>query len=495
VSAAHRADVRDDEQLSATARGVLVLAVVLCRLFMVFSFHIYDDAFITYRYAQNLAAGHGMVFNPGAAWEPVLGTTAPGYAVLLASCCALGAGVVHASLTINIVCDAAIAWMLTQLMRGRPLAATLAVLAFAAIPEVGRISVGGMEPPLFVALALGAVCAANAGRLALAGLLAALDCTVRPEAVLLVGVLALFYVRSWKQALSYFAPVAVVGGVVTALLCNVYGQPIPQSVRAKAGTHGLRPHLDRIADILARSFGPSLGMRVMVPLATLGYILAFAWKSRMRAFITFALLMVSAYLAAGVKTWGWYFYVPLVAWCAALGTGSDALLEFLGRARSALRFEVLGTRAVLALACVVVVVVALYSRRFPDRVTALVYQPLQKWVTGAGLEARHKTMVASDIGAIGFFSDTLILDSEGLVWPEAVFTKQVDVIRKHKPDYVMLVANKPRITPFVADPIAQDYRPIVRFNITGDAELRPDPATLPTWWEQDYIIYERIERP
>ena len=41
----------------------------------------YDDGYITYRYADNLARGRGFVFNPG---EPVLGTSAPGYGLLLA---------------------------------------------------------------------------------------------------------------------------------------------------------------------------------------------------------------------------------------------------------------------------------------------------------------------------------------------------------------------------------------------------------------------------
>src|SRR5215510_13476622 len=41
-----------------------------------------DDAFITYRYAQNLVMGYGFVYNPG---EPsVLGTTTPLYTLLLA---------------------------------------------------------------------------------------------------------------------------------------------------------------------------------------------------------------------------------------------------------------------------------------------------------------------------------------------------------------------------------------------------------------------------
>lgn len=42
--------------------------------------HSTDDGFITFRYARNLALGHGLVFNPGEAW---LGTTAPGWAMVL----------------------------------------------------------------------------------------------------------------------------------------------------------------------------------------------------------------------------------------------------------------------------------------------------------------------------------------------------------------------------------------------------------------------------
>ncbi|TET83600.1 MAG: hypothetical protein E3J37_05110, partial [Anaerolineales bacterium] len=40
-----------------------------------------DDAYITFRYAQNLLAGNGLVYNPG---EAVLGTTTPIYALLMA---------------------------------------------------------------------------------------------------------------------------------------------------------------------------------------------------------------------------------------------------------------------------------------------------------------------------------------------------------------------------------------------------------------------------
>ena len=42
----------------------------------------YDDAFITYRMAANLASGHGFVYNPGE-WH--LGSTAALYGLMLAA--------------------------------------------------------------------------------------------------------------------------------------------------------------------------------------------------------------------------------------------------------------------------------------------------------------------------------------------------------------------------------------------------------------------------
>ena len=50
--------------------------------------HPIDDAYITFRYARNLAEGLGLVYNPG---EWVLGTTTPLWAILLACGYRLGA--------------------------------------------------------------------------------------------------------------------------------------------------------------------------------------------------------------------------------------------------------------------------------------------------------------------------------------------------------------------------------------------------------------------
>lgn len=57
---------------------LISLSILTVILFFQFST---EDSYITYRYAQNLARGEGLVYNPG---EKFLGTTAPFYAFILA---------------------------------------------------------------------------------------------------------------------------------------------------------------------------------------------------------------------------------------------------------------------------------------------------------------------------------------------------------------------------------------------------------------------------
>jgi hypothetical protein len=72
--------------LSPVRRSALFAAALIGLLFLLW-LRFYqppntvDDAYITFRYARNLASGVGFVYNPG---ERVLGTTTPAYAVLLA---------------------------------------------------------------------------------------------------------------------------------------------------------------------------------------------------------------------------------------------------------------------------------------------------------------------------------------------------------------------------------------------------------------------------
>jgi hypothetical protein len=328
------------------------------------------------------------------------------------------------------------------------------------------------------------------------GILAALCCTFRPEGVVLVGVMALWQIRRPRELARFLVPVAVIGAAVMGSLWAVYGSPISHSIVAKASHHGVEQRWTRVGDILAQAFGPSQPMRLLFAIVAIGGMRCLVTRSRMRPFAVFAVAIVAAYVVARPKTWGWYFYPSLFAWVAWLGMGTEQLAEWIGLdrlrlvpVRSMARWT--GAAAVLAIAAV-----GMFPFLRADGVTPRVYEHIEQWAREARLEERQATVLASDIGAIGYYTRTRILDSQGLVWPEALHHPlQIDVIREHKPDYLMLVAKSTRLRPFRADPeLSALYKPIRRFNEynrTGLERLEPDLDELPDWWEQDYIIYER----
>jgi hypothetical protein len=65
-----------------------ILCALLCiAAHLQLDYTVIDDAFITYRYSARLATGDGLTYNDG---ERVLGTTTPGYALLIAGVGAVG---------------------------------------------------------------------------------------------------------------------------------------------------------------------------------------------------------------------------------------------------------------------------------------------------------------------------------------------------------------------------------------------------------------------
>src|SRR5438034_9228292 len=94
--------------------------------------HAIDDAYITFRYARNLAEGLGLVYNPG---EWVLGTTAPLWAVFLAGGYKLGfTDLPWLATVVAALCDALSVAVIVGYARAigwRPLGAALVGLAWA----------------------------------------------------------------------------------------------------------------------------------------------------------------------------------------------------------------------------------------------------------------------------------------------------------------------------------------------------------------------------
>jgi arabinofuranosyltransferase len=113
-----------------------------------------DDAYITFRYARNVATGLGPVFNPG---ERVEGYTNFLWMMLLAGVEVAGLNMVVSAKVIGAACAIATLGVTVALVRRLSgerwtLAACLAPILLASMPSVAGWSVAGLETPFFTLL-------------------------------------------------------------------------------------------------------------------------------------------------------------------------------------------------------------------------------------------------------------------------------------------------------------------------------------------------------
>jgi arabinofuranosyltransferase len=178
---------RQPEAWVALATALLSLRVVASGS----PYLLLDDAFISFRYAANLVAGHGLVFNPG---ERVEGYTNFLWTILLAACQwagldmpAMSVGLAFAVTLGTLVLLLALA---RQLLAGAPSWVVAApALLFGVSAAATRYVLSGMETPLFVFLVtLGLYLAvARRHRPFVTGVVFALATMTRPEGGLYFG--------------------------------------------------------------------------------------------------------------------------------------------------------------------------------------------------------------------------------------------------------------------------------------------------------------------
>ena len=480
------------------------VAVLICRLLAIIPCHVYDDAFITFRFAENFAAGRGFVYNPGAPWEPVLGTTTPVYACILAAAAAAGFNLSVFGVLFSALCDAVSAILIMRCFPGEiRIGGWTAVLGFALMPELNRNSAGGMESSLFVMIVLLAMSCCSRRRLIAASLLGALAAMIRPEGVLMLPILVCLHVRSVRAAMRLIAPASVLGATYIAVLTWYFGSPIPNSVLAKADLYAGVGGWSRILEIVAGSFAPSWPMLALCPLAAFGCYRCLRAEGPARAFSILALLMTAAYIAARPMMFNWYYQAVLTADCLWLGAGAACVLQAAAPVVG-LSFDRHRRAVLLATASLVIIGVGLAAYHMgSSRIRANLYGRMNAWARRSANPGT--TILACDIGCIGYVSKARILDTGGLVWPEARRrTREPELIKEYRPDYALIIASPRRVRVMQTDPeLVRLYVPVERFNAGDDRrlvfpeELLSDDARR-KWaanWRHDYILYARRDLP
>lgn len=192
----------------------------------------YDDAFITYRYAYNLATGNGFVYNVG---ERFLGTTAPLYGIILG---VLGMSrpdaipIISAALSGIALGLTGIALFVYGRLHHLGLGGWLAGLLYVLHPAV-HLTFGG-EMIFQVAVVAWAFVLYRSGRTISAAVLLAIAILTRPDGLVAAGVIGLHYMVTqrrvpWREGLCLLAVLAP--WMLAAEL--FYGSLLPGTLSAK----------------------------------------------------------------------------------------------------------------------------------------------------------------------------------------------------------------------------------------------------------------------
>ena len=392
-----------------------------------------DDAFISFRYARNLLAGNGLVFNPG---ERVEGYTNFLWTVLQAPVIALGVDPVQGARALG--CLAALAILVRLAVRGaegepsRTAGANAlpgwigigAGLILGASSSFAAEAVQGLETVLFALLVTGMIFSAEgdagAGRTGwLTGALGGLAALTRPEGVLVLLGISFHrllppplgpgrragQVPPWRAAATALAIGLAIAIPYRLLAWGYYGQPLPNTFYAKVG--GGWSAVERGA-----GYGGSFAMAWLpvLTLAAFGLAATPGWRRTLRG--GFVLTYAAYVIAVGGDYKGTFrFFVPVMPITALLAAEGAAVL--------ARQLESRRTRAALGAGLVMLAAVSVFAfsgeaREF-SRIRRLKYETDR--LAGQWFDRNlppEAVLATSNAGIIPYFANRPTIDMLGL---------------------------------------------------------------------------------
>ena len=412
-----------------------------------------DDAFISFRYAQNFVQGHGLVYNLG---ERVEGYTNFLWTILAALVIQLGGDVVVWSHLAGVALGVALVLLTYGFgarLAGSPwglLAALIVGTSQSLLLYTGRGS--GLETGLFTLLLLAAserYLRAGGSHLAASGALApwplvatgvllALAALTRPEGLLVFGLTAghlfvVLLVGAYKRgrglrvflALPWRPLVALVGAFLALFLpyflwrLNYYGDLLPNTFYAKTGG-GLNQVLRGLAyaGAFAITLGGPLLLVALVPWISGWRAALVSWRGYMLPVV----LVYTAYIVVvgGDHFRGERFFVPLLPWLAMLlADGSAWLAVWVGtRTTNSARLVQTFTKGALALSLAAGALAAVgRTAPFDPTIQGLdesvwIWRDLGWWM--ADHAPPEATLAAAGAGAVAYYGQHTTIDLYGL---------------------------------------------------------------------------------
>jgi hypothetical protein len=431
-----------------------------------------DDSYITFRYARNILAGNGFVYNPG---EHVLGTTTPLYTILLVLFSQFKGGVnapfPEIAWLVNSCADAVTCLLLYKL--GRKLGYSLAALSMALVWSIAPYSVtfaiGGLETSVYVLLIVAGLYSYLEKNYYLTALFAAFSLLTRPDALILIGLIILDQIRSKffsiQAGSSLITSRSLIWEIIIFLIPTLswiifawiyFGNPLPHSIAAKSVAYRLPPNtaLVRLLQHYATPFLDHLtfgvrwiavGLFLYPFLFLVGSLRAYQTNRNILPFLFYPGLYFASYAIANPLIFRWYLTPPLPVYILIILVGFESLLSRIGVRASqwlsrnkTLMHQTLGRYTWLALSVFLIIVMptAMSLRDWtlhPDHglnhpapsmawyKLELIYKDIALKLAPIINERPYQIhLAAGDVGVLGYFTQARILDTVGLNSPQAL---------------------------------------------------------------------------
>jgi arabinofuranosyltransferase len=459
-----------------------------------------DDAFITFRYAQNMLSGHGLVYNPG---EAVLGTTTPVYALLMTGL-GLLAGGPHApfpaiAVIANALSDSLTCWLLVKLGEtlGHRRAGLSAAIVWAIAPWSVTFAIGGMETSLFVLLIVSTFYLHSTNRPIWAALTASFCLLTRPDALLFIIPLVIErlrqiaihrhgVLRSPRATLIEISAFCLPAASWAVIGFMIYGNPIPNSILAKVAAYRL-PSDAALTRLLQHYGTPFLGQEILgnwwigagflifLTLYLSGAVGSLRKTPRAWPLFVFPWVYFIVFAIANPLIFRWYLTPPLPIYFLGIFIGIERIGEHW-------KHPVL---------LIIATSLALTSTMFgwtlhPDHgpenpAPKMAYIELELLYQKAARNLKERIepdqiLAAGDIGALGYYTGAHMLDTIGLITPQSLsfypipsseyvinYAIPADLILETEPDYFVTLEVYIRNTLLADERFEQRYLLLERY--------------------------------
>ncbi len=378
-----------------------------------------DDAFITFRYAENIAYGKGFVYNTG---ERVLGTTTPLFTLLLSLFAVLRVIPLHASLFISLVSSgltAVIIYRFALILRFTQFA-HIPVILYLLWPRSLTADICGMETAFFTLLVTAAFYFQRKRLYFYAIGMATLATVTRPEGLIVLGILVVHNcIKDRHNWISYVVMpmLLIVPWLVFARL--YFGSFIPHSITAKLALYGRFGSLEYLDNLwYLMGWHHPVGW-----IFSLAFIAGAYWLNRKQNMGWLEILWICALITfltfSRTHLFFWYM-VPMYPLYLLFASASLPLLveRFSRRGGRVSVVPMLSGAILIILLIVAVIPQAKYYRDFQNQMENI-HKKLGLYLY-AHADREKDSAALEDIGYSGYFSTLRVIDRDGLVSPQVV---------------------------------------------------------------------------